>query len=48
VRRDRLAHRGQLDEHHVSQLALRVIGDPDGGDARALVERDPFMIFAVA
>ena len=36
----------QLDEHHVAELRLRVVGDADGGDAA--VEADPLVILGEA
>ena len=33
---------GQLDEHHVAELVLGVVGDADGGDV--IVDADPFVV----
>ena len=33
---------GQLDEHDIAELRLRVIGDPDGGDIA--LDAEPFMV----
>ena len=48
MRGDRRSFPGQLDEHHVAELALRIVGDPDRGEAGLLVEGDPFVVLAVA
>ena len=39
------AELGQLDEHDVAELRLRVVGDPDGGDIA--LDGEPFMVGGV-
>src|SRR3989442_12606839 len=38
----------QLDKHHVSQLALSIVGDPDFDDLRIMTLADPLVILCIA
>ena len=42
--RDGLALRWQLDEHHVAQRLLGVLGDADRANVGRVVEFDPLMV----